>query len=298
MGYSSRYHAASLAAVFLALAIGILIGVGFGDNVLSNTKKDLEASLTGDLEAARSRSDQLAAQLNRSDEFSQRVYPVLVRGELQGQRIGVVALGGLPEDLSGAIEDALQPTGGRLVAVAVVREPPDLGSLADKLSSTRLFDLDTNSDSVEALGKGTGRQIVRGGDLLDRVRSQLLSRASGRFGDLDSVIVVRQQPTDLDPQQKTATSRLESGLLDGIVAAGAKAVGVETTETDPTSISYFSPHDLSTVDDVDLVSGKVAMVFALLGAEGNFGVKDTADRLLPDLLTPSPRLPATPVGQP
>ena len=27
MGYSARYHAASLAAVFLALAVGILIGV-------------------------------------------------------------------------------------------------------------------------------------------------------------------------------------------------------------------------------------------------------------------------------
>ncbi len=27
------------------------------------------------------------------------------------------------------------------------------------------------------------------------------------------------------------------------------------------------------------------MVFALLGAEGSFGVKGSADRLLPDLLT-------------
>src|SRR5712691_2112855 len=160
MGYSSRYHAASLAAVFLALAIGILIGVGFGDNVLSNTKKNLEASLTGDLEAARSRSDQLAGQLNRSDEFAQRVYPVLVRGELRGQRIGVVALGGLPNDLSTDIENALQPSGGRLVAVAVVREPPDIGGLAGELSQTRLSDLATNGDSVEALGKGVGRQIV------------------------------------------------------------------------------------------------------------------------------------------
>jgi len=109
MGYSSRYHAASLAAVFLALAIGILIGVGFGDNVLSNTKKNLEASLTGDLEAARSHSDQLAGQLSRSDEFAQRVYPVLVRGELRGRRIGVVALGGLPNDLSTDLEDRLPP---------------------------------------------------------------------------------------------------------------------------------------------------------------------------------------------
>jgi hypothetical protein len=290
MGYSSRYHAASLAAVFLALAIGILIGVGFGDNVLSDTKKDLEASLTGDLEAARSRSDQLAAQLNRSEEFEHRVYPVLVRGVLRGQRIGVLALGGLPDDLSRGIEGALQPTGGRLVAVGVVSEPPDLGSLGGALAETRLSDLETNGDTVEALGKGVGRQFVLGGTLLDRVSSRLLSRASGDLGGLDSVIVVRQQPSDLDPQAKTATGRLESGLLDGIVATGGTAVGVESSETDPSSISLFSSHDLSTVDDLDFVSGQMAMVYALLGAEGNFGVKDTADRLLPDLLSPSPSL--------
>jgi copper transport outer membrane protein MctB len=294
MGYSSRYHAASLAAVFLALAIGILIGVGFGDNVLSNTKKNLEASLTGDLNAARSHSDQLATQLNRSDEFAQRVYPVLVSGQLQGQRVGVLALGGLADDLSGQIEDALQPTGAHLVAVAVVREPPDLNSLGSELSQTRLSDLQDNPDSVEALGKGVGRQIVLGGTLLDKVRSQLLSRASGRFGGLDSVIVVRQQPSDLNPQDKTATGRLESGLLDGIGAAGARAVGVEDSETDPSSISFFSSHNLSTVDDMDLAAGRVSMVFALGGAEGSFGIKDSADRLLPDLLTPSPGLPTAP----
>jgi hypothetical protein len=294
MGYSSRYHAASLAAVFLALAIGILIGVGFGDNVLSNTKKNLEASLTGDLNAARSRSDQLATQLNRSDEFAQRVYPVLVSGQLQGQRVGVVALGGLPDGLSGQIEQALQPSGAHLVAVAVVREPPDLASLAGQLSQTRLSDIQDNPDSVEALGKGVGRQIVLGGTLLDKVRSQLLSRASGRFGGLDTVIVVRQQPSDLNPQDKTATGRLESGLLDGIDAAGARAVGVEDSETDPSSISFFSSHNLSTVDDMDLAAGQVSMVFALGGAEGSFGIKDSADRLLPDLLTPSPGLPTAP----
>jgi Copper transport outer membrane protein, MctB len=298
MGYSSRYHAASLAAVFLALAIGILIGVGFGDNVLSTTKKNLEASLTGDLNAARNHSDQLATQLNRSDEFAQRVYPVLVSRQLQGQRVGVLALGGLPDGLSGQIEQALQPTGAHLVAVAVVREPPDLASLGNELSQTRLSDLQDNGDSVEALGKGVGRQIVLGGTLLDKVRSQLLSRASGRFGGLDSVIVVRQQPSDLNPQDKTATGRLESGLLDGIEAAGARAVGVEDSETDPSSISFFSSHNLSTVDDMDLTAGQVSMVFALGGAEGSFGIKDSADRLLPDLLTPSPGLPTAPAGRP
>ena len=41
MGYSGRYHAASLAAVFVALAIGILIGVGLGHKVVSGTTKNL-----------------------------------------------------------------------------------------------------------------------------------------------------------------------------------------------------------------------------------------------------------------
>ena len=38
--------------------------------------------------------------------------------------------------------------------------------------------------------------------------------------------------------------------------------------------------------DLDLVAGRVAMVFSLLGARGSFGVNETADRLLPDLLAP------------
>ena len=42
MGYSARYHVASLAAVFLALAVGILIGVGFGSDVLKGLTDDLE----------------------------------------------------------------------------------------------------------------------------------------------------------------------------------------------------------------------------------------------------------------
>ncbi|MEK6276883.1 MAG: copper transporter [Actinomycetota bacterium] len=291
MGYSARYHAASLAAIFLALAIGILIGVGFGDDVVSNTSRNLEESLTGDLEAARQRADDLAAELARSEEFGERVYPVLAGGRLTGRRVGVLALGGLPDDLSGEIETSLQPSGARLTSVAVVREPPDLGGLASDLKGSRFADVDVNPDTAEALGKAVGRQIVLGGNLVDRVRSDLLSRASGRFGDIDSLIVVRQQP-ELDAEDRVAANNLEAGLLDGAVAAGATGVGVEDTDTEPSSIGFFSAHDLSTVDDLDRVSGQVALIFALLGAEGNFGTKDTADRLLPDLLTPSPRSPS------
>ena len=121
MGYSARYHATSLVAVFLALAIGILIGAEFGGDALTNTRKNLERSLTGNLQDERERADELNGKLARSDEFAGRVYPALVRERLAGKRIGVVALGDLPGETSAAIEEALGPTGAHLVGIGVVR---------------------------------------------------------------------------------------------------------------------------------------------------------------------------------
>jgi hypothetical protein len=286
MGYSARYHATSLIAVFLALAIGIVIGAVLGGDAINDTRKDLEQSLTGNLQDAREQADELRGELSRADEFSSRVYPVLVRDRLRGKRIGLIALGELPGNVLGAIEGALEPAGGRLVAVGVVREPVDTRGLADDLAKTRFARLAEDADAQTALGVGLGRQLVRGGSLLEPVRSNIFSRASGNFGRLDAVIVVREPPQDMGLPQREATGRIEAGIASGIIATRTPAVGVEATGTEPSSVSFFLANDLSSVDDVDLDAGRLATVFALLGAEGSFGVKGSADRLLPDLLTP------------
>jgi Copper transport outer membrane protein, MctB len=285
MGYSARYHTASLIAVFLALAIGILIGAEFGGDALTETRKDLEHSLVGNLQDARSRADELSADLNRSNEFGERVYPVLTRGRLAGRRLAIVALGGLPSDLTSAVEDALGPTGAKLVGVGVVREPVDVNGLAGALAKTRFANLRTSPEALSELGTGLGRQMVLGGTLPEVVRGQLFSRASGSFGGLDGVIVVRNQPEDMGPVQRSRAGQLESALMSGMTATRVPAVGIEGTATEPSSISFFQSNDLASVDDVDLTAGQLALVFSLLGAEGNFGVKGSADRLLPDLLT-------------
>jgi hypothetical protein len=287
MGYSARYHATSLIAVFLALAIGILIGAEFGGDALTSTRKNLEHSLTGNLQDARSRADELSGRLARSDEFADSVYPALVRNRLAGRRIGIVALGGLPGEVSGAIGETLGPTGAHLVGVGVIREPVDLQALSGDLAKTRFASLRRNPETLTAFGVGVGRQLVRGGTLLERVRGHLFSRASGNFGALDGVIVVRQAPEGMGPVQRGTAGQLESALLSGITGTHTATVGVETSTSEPSSVSFFGNNDLSSVDDVETPAGRVATVFALLGAEGSFGVKASADRLLPDLLPPA-----------
>jgi hypothetical protein len=285
MGYSARYHATSLIAVFLALAVGILIGAEFGGDALTQTRKNLENSLVGNLQDARSHVEELDGELGRADEFDEKVYPVLTRDRLQGKRIALIAFGGLPSEITSGVEDALGSTGATLVGVGVVREPVELKSLAEQLSNTRFAEVRTEPEQLTALGTGVGRQIVIGGTLPEVVRGQIFSRASGEFGALDGVIVVRDQPEGMGPVQRSTANQLETSMLAGITATLVPTVGVESTTTEPSSISFFQSNDLSTVDDIDNTAGELALVLALGGAEGSFGVKSSADRLLPELLT-------------
>jgi hypothetical protein len=286
MGYSARYHATSLIAVFLALAVGILIGAEFGGDALNGTRKNLENSLVGNLQDARGRVEDLNGELGHADEFDEKVYPVLTRDRLLGKRIALVAFGSLPGEITSAVEEALGPTGAKLVGVGVVREPVDTTNLAEELANTRFSELATEPEQMNELGTGVGRQIVIGGTLPEVVRSGLFTHASGEFGALDGVIVVRSQPEGMGPVQRSTANALETSMLKGITATGVPTVGVESTTTEPSSISFFQANDLSSVDDIDTTAGQVALVFSLLGREGSFGVKSSADRLLPDLTTP------------
>ncbi len=72
--------------------------------------------------------------------------------------------------------------------------------------------------------------------------------------------------------------------MSGIDAEAVGTVAAERTETDPTTLAGASRAGVATVDDADLLAGQVAIVFALRGAEGDYGVKEGADGLVPDLL--------------
>jgi Copper transport outer membrane protein, MctB len=294
MGYSGRYHAASLAAVFLALAIGILIGVGLGHNVVSGTTKNLEQSLKSDLSAARGRADELQGELNRQAEFEQQVFPALAGMVLRGDRIAVIALGALPDDIKGDVEAVVgpdSPTGAALAEAAVVREPPDLAAVAAAApKGSQGEDVGRDRAALGAVARRMGRSLIVGGPTFKRFRGAMLDQVSGRPGGIDGVIVIRAGPTNLNPHQAAETDALESGILTGLEGvSGIPVVGAERSDSDISSIDFFINAGVTaTVDSVDLVSGRVGLVYALNGSQGNYGIKATADRLLPGLRHPRP----------
>jgi Copper transport outer membrane protein, MctB len=284
--FDFRYHALSLAAVFLALVVGLLLGIEIGDRgLVSSAEKKLRQSLRADVDDARKESKRLQAELDRRKVFEDQIYPDLVTGQLQDKRIGVVFLGGSSsraarDRLQSYVHDGLVGTGGRVVFVGVLREPLDLPGMAQRAEGTRYAAVDLGSDLIKPLGRRVGEQLTQGGKLIRRLRGKLFSSYSGTLVQLDGVVIVRDPPK-LEGDAARAAKLFEDGLADGLTARDTPAVGVETTTTKPSQVGWYRDRELASVDDVDDIAGRLALVFTLAGADGAYGVKSTRDSLIP-----------------
>lgn len=285
--FDYRYHALSLAAVLLALAVGVVIGVAIGDsNLVSSAKNGIVANLNSEVSGARRQVGQLQDQLAGEEAFANGLYPLAVHDLLSGRSIGLVFLGGSSDQVNGFARSAVTQAGGNLTIVVAVREPLDLQGIDSEAAGTHYAALAGDPTLIEHFGELAGRQLVSGGplvnrELLSRVRSSLLSAFDGQLGRLDGLVVMRAQPTGMSPEQSAASTAFETGLLDGIAAVGVPAVGVERTGTEPSRVPWYESKNLSSVDDLDAPAGQAALIYALAGAHGAFGVKPTADSLLP-----------------
>ena len=279
--FDFRYHAVSLVAVLVALVVGLLLGVAIGDaGLVSSAEKSVRNSLRGDIEKANDRAAATQKQLDAERRYSAAAYPLLVAGRLDGRKIGLIFLGAPSESIAADVRAALVGTSGRLVGILAVREPPDLRALSDAAGPSRYSAIAQDPTLLGPFGRRIGIQLVQGGALLHSEADALFATRSGSLGPFDAVVVYRNPP-DLKGDAAQQTNDLENGLMRGITDNPVAAVGVQQTTTDPSQVSWYRDHDLSSVDNIDQRAGHAALVFALSGATGSFGSGPQAESLLP-----------------
>ncbi len=285
--FDYRYHALSLAAVLLALMIGVLLGVAIGDsNLVSSAKNGIVHNLDSEVGQARRQASELQTRLTNEEAFVNGLYPLSVHELLAGRNIGLVFLGGSSDEIDGLVRTAVAQAGGNVTTVVAVQEPLNLPGIAHEAAGTRYASVATSLKLTERLGNLVGRQLVSGGpavgrELVSRVRGSLFSAFDGQLARLEGLVVMRAEPTGMSPAQSEASAAFESGLLAGAAAANVPAVGVELSSTQPSQIPWYRGKGVSSVDDLDNLAGQAALDYALAGARGSFGIKSTANSLLP-----------------
>jgi hypothetical protein len=283
--FDLRYHVASLAAVFLALIIGILVGVGIADrglldkgtrNLLNHQIADLRARL----DAASKRSAADDREQKAALSYIKETYPVLVRNRLRGKHVAVVFVGKLDTGLSTAVERALIDAGAQETRMRALKVPIDVQQVDSRLASDSTGQSYVGKAKLENLGRALGEELVSGGDtpLWDSLTDTLVDQRSGASKTpVDGVVVIRTVPP-----QRGGTKRFLFGLYQGLSSPGLPAVGVEKTNAKSSAVEIFGKGGLSTVDDIDELAGKLALVLLLAGEPaGHYGVKQSADDILP-----------------
>lgn len=287
--FDFRYHALSLTAVFIALAVGLLLGVAIGDSgLVSSAEHNIRKDLRKDVADADKRVNESKQDIARAQRFEREVYPLLVNGQLEGRSVGLVFLGRSKKDLSDDVRDALRDTGATIRSVAATGSKPDLAEAGRGALSTRYGALaipNPDIDLVGAFGFRMGAQYVRTGRLLTKIQDTVFDTFNGKLAPVDAVVVVYDRGDLAKGDARTARDRFDQQFVKGLRESRVPVVGVEASDAETSEISWYKDRDISSVDDVDETSGQAALVFALQGREGAFGRKKSAgDGLLPDVV--------------
>lgn len=287
--FDFRYHALSLTAVFVALAVGLLLGVAIGDaGLVSSADRKIRESLRSDVNKAEKRVQAAQADVAQADRFERDIYPLLVADQLSGRSVGLVFLGERQKDIDSDVRDALRDTGARIRSVVAVGKPTDLAEAGQKAGASRYAELaatpEPELDLVADFGFRMGAQYVNPGKLIADESQTVFETKNGDLVPLDAVVVVYDPDDELEKgYARSARDRFDQGFVAGLRESRVPVVGIERSSTDPSRIGWYKDRDVSSVDDVEETSGRASLVFTLLGSEGAFGRKDSAsDGLVPD----------------
>ena len=285
--FDLRYHLASLAAVFIALAVGILLGVAISgklsaaDNRFAHDRID---QLSEQLQQANGRADIVEKRNKAAEDLLEISYPALMEERLDGKNIGVLFAGPVDGTVRSSILRTLADAGaGSPVRLIAVDTPVDAGELDSALKSDQtLAEYAESGDDFGNLGVTLGQELVEGEGTptWSSLSSMLVEERSGTTTPaLDGVVVVRSwaPPEDATSEQEAQsrpTETLVDGLISGLQQSGVPVVGVETTTADSSAIELYRTQGVSSVDDVETLPGHVALALLLAGgATGNYGVK-------------------------
>jgi hypothetical protein len=292
--FDLRYHVASLAAVFFALVIGILVGVALASHGLGNAER---RKLQDDLSRARDQISQLqgAVQEDNADtKFVSGAYQAVMASRLKGERVAVLFIGPVTQSLRTAIVTTLNDSGATMVRLRSVSVPVNghtIESTLGKRSALAVYAF--GPERWKNIGRELADEFVAGGStpLWDALEPQLVEeRIGGMRSPADAVVVVRTVP----PQVERATAQIVSSFLRELASSSLPAVGVELRGTFPSAVQTYKHFGLSSVDDLDIKIGRVALAVLLSpdGITGHYGLQDGVDdAILPQI--PPVSAPAT-----
>ena len=300
-----RFLLTTIVAVFLALAIGLLIGSGLLAQPLAENLEEQVHEVVDRNNELRDRILQQQARLDSDETFGLQVQPMLINGELSGDSVVLIRFEGTDGALIDRLREAVEVADGSVSGTITIRdkfalEDPD--AVEDLTQILSEYDLEP---PVEELIPAAARELgdraandaaVEAGDPLFPTFAQALIDEGFIEIDVEPEVamgpradfVVAAGSTGERPYDVTP---LAEALLTELAGDGSEVVAVEGWQSEWSFVPDLRGSDVrdvvSTVDHADTVPGAIAVVLELdripSGDTGHYGFRDGADGVTPEL---------------
>lgn len=281
-----RFHVVSLIAIFLALALGVVIGAGVIDRGVVDTLNSRLDRVESKSERIQSENDALSSENSQLSGVISDLQSFAVAGRLVGDTVGFVALRGINEDRVKAAVTATQSTGGKVSGVVWLEDKWALSGDADVKALQSA--LGVTIKNKNALRTEAWRQLgLRFGTAPADVSSpdDLVAKlVDDGFLSLDTLGVSGATVTDFPGRDAAivfvsgTNSKVPATDLVVPAATGIRNASVPLVLVDewvevtngPSRAASLQPvrdgalaRTVSTVDDLDLPQGPTTVVLAL-----------------------------------
>jgi hypothetical protein len=290
-----RFHIVSLIAVFLALALGIVMGATVVNRAIVDRLNDRIDTVEDNANKRKAESDQLRGQVGQLQQYIDGTKDFAVAGRLDGVPVSTIATRGIDADAVKQTVALAQRAGGRAPGIVWLEEklaltdPDAVRQLGELLGRPGQNAKTTREDAWNALagrlasGSGTaanGRDLISaladaGFIGLEPVGEQGDNFSAASFGGGDARVLLIDGTNGqvssnevLAPFSAALTAnrlRLVAGDVfeekDGGPKRGAALSGIRRSDDLKQAVS--------TVDDLDQLEGRVASVLALADLSRN-----------------------------
>lgn len=304
-----RYHVVSLTAVFLALAVGLVLGTAALNGTVQNQISEQVSGLRNSNGQLRDQVEELQTRAASQDEFVRQIAPGLLAGKLTGRSVLIVSGPTADNDDRDQVVETLKTAGATITGQVRLRKDftdPNkddaLQDLAARITPAGVTTLPNNGVGVETSSALLATVLLANpAQITPLNRTQILAAyESLQVLDLDgqvaaapatAVVMVTGSPeTGSDAVDRNQAFVEVVKQFDTVAAqmvlAGSTAAGagnpVAAVRDDGTLAKT-----ISTVDGVSLAEGQVATAMALAeqftNRAGHYGTGSGASARIPTL---------------
>lgn len=288
MNVNIRYYVLTIAAIFMALGIGIFIGFMLdGQKVFSEQQDTIINQLEQKFKDIQTENSNLKdnvqslnKQLDYMNQYNKIVFPELVKGRLNGVKVAIIETNN--DFIYPGLRNALMKAGATISSITIFKDNLNDLDESDKTDLLNNLSKYGNVDSnhlVESLSQKLTDVIISGQDaeLITYLKDKGYIDFTGTPGNTDFIVLAGGSNV-----KNNNLNIVDIPIIRQAKILNVPIVGVEQSDVKYSYMDAYRKQHLSTVDNIDTVIGQTSLIMVMQGKDGNYGIKPGDTSFMPD----------------